>query len=584
MKRKIALLFAIAAATIGAFLLLNGRRTARVPPTDFIPAETGRVVILDSAERLGRELSRLAGHRAVKEALAQVGIPSAEGLLDELASRLGADIRDAKSLTAAGIDGAAPAYAFTLENKGGAPVIAIPFTSQDAIRTWLDGRMQALFGGTPRQGESGTRFLHYVSGESGPVIAAAVMHGGYLYVARGTDGERQLEQALATAANTSLSSHRPFHDGALALGRPTLRAFAQLSGVQSSAGLDLSSGAELKAHLAAEKQTEAARTKGSKTYAAEILTLLAGLSAFQTAPAEITSRLDPEAALLAQSGISPLETAQLFTAIAPKTAGKLGWLLAPTGMTLEKLAAEFQPGAAMSVSLAPRANLLALTSLARLRSVSAFDIVHLEFLAKVRDEENIRRFLDAAARSAPAVGIQVQRFAQDGTFIDSPASPMDALKGIAAALGVMNQNAAGGSQGGNEPKASRWVCGFRQGEGFTVELKEGVLLVAGGGKQVYDALASRAAAAKVPRDLGSAGAVLHLDVKQLISSIRAIPESSFGIGGAAIKATLDKWLRTFDGIQSLRVSASGSGGGALDLTASLELQDANTAGSRKAVP
>lgn len=584
MKRKIALLLVIAAATVGLFLFLQGRHSSRIPPTDFIPAASGKVAILASAERLGSELNQLASRKVVNEALELAGIPPAKELLDKLATMLGADIRDAKSLAAAGIDGTAPVCVFTLDADSKSDIAAIPVASPEAIHRWLDGRIQALLGGIPRKDEADTRFLRYASGESGPDAASAVLHGGYLYIAQGPDSAKLLERALATPKNASLTSFRPFHKGAQSLGHPTLRVFARTSGVQISAGLDLTGtvtdGTSLKVHLAADTKAESVVQRGM----AAVFSELTGLSAFQPTPADITSRLDPDAALLLQSGISPQETVKVFSVIAPTTASRLKGLLFPTGMTLEKLAAEFLPGAAMSVSLAPSANLMALTSLDRLRSTSAFDIIHLEFLAKVRNEEKIRRVIDAAAGAAPALGIQVQRFAADGTFIDSASSPLGGLRGIVAALGLMGQNASSSAQDANVPRASRWVCGFRQGEGFTVELRDGTLLVAGGGKQVYDALSSRNASPEAPRGIDASGAVLHLDFRQLVSSIRAIPESSFGMGGAVIKATLDKWLRTFDGIQSLRVSASGSGGGALDLTASLELQNTETAGSGKAVP
>ena len=95
-------------------------------------------------------------------------------------------------------------------------------------------------------------------------------------------------------------------------------------------------------------------------------------------------------------------------------------------------------------------------------------------------------------------------------------------------------------------------------------------LAAVGGKQVYDALKARNGSSAVSQSIGGSGTVLHFDIGKSIQSVREIPDSAYGLGGFAIKATLDKWLSAFDGVRNVRITASGDGR-AVDLSASLSL-------------
>lgn len=596
MKSKIIVFFTLLALAAAAFavLTLMGPQASIVSPARFVPASTGSVAVLEGFARLGKDLERLSGNRAVAEFLALAGKPSASQLLDEAARQLGVDVRSGESLKSAGIDQRRSAY-LLVHDPESAPVAAIPAESFPEIQKWLDGRMLALKGLSPMKacpvalGDAvpapATSVCYSASPESAAPQVISVQAGGYLYLAQGGKASDALKMAFATPADASMESDQGFLAGVQALGHPTVHGYSRLPAVRVSAGVDLARGVSLRGHLVARPPEEISTGSMSGDFlhseALLAFTELTKLSAFQPTPPDIATRLDPEAALIAQSGISPVETARFLKALFPEQVRKLDMLLAPVGLSLEGVADKFMPGAAISLSLAPGANLMALTSLSRLKSTSAFDIVHMEFLAKVKGEASVRNLLDAAAAAASRLGLTVQRFSQDGTFIEEGAQDglISVVKGLATALGIAAgqagaDDADGGVQAPPDPRRTtgRWVCAFRRGTGFTIELKDGTLLVAGGGKQVYDALAGRAPSGAFVRGLGDAGAVASLDFGTLSSSIQAIPESSFGIGGGVIKATLDRWLKAFDGVRSVKLTAAG-GGGAMDIGASLFLDD-----------
>lgn len=105
---------------------------------------------------------------------------------------------------------------------------------------------------------------------------------------------------------------------------------------------------------------------------------------------------------------------------------------------------------------------------------------------------------------------------------------------------------------------------YAAGEGLTWALV-GDKLLASGGEGAFEALLARVKGegkAYTPADpeawqlFSSRPLSLYVDVPRLVEQLRAIPESSFGIGGFRLKAVLDGWIASIESMRGLAVAYS----------------------------
>ena len=552
MKTSKALPRLLLLAALGGALFFFWMRQAEVSPLEYIPREGMQIAVVPSASQLGQDLNRLANLEVFAEVLSLLGQPVPEQLFLSLSQLVGADVRDASALASIGLAADRPIFAFGPQDA--LPALALPVADKAAIEAWLDRMALARLGATPVAEEAlgdhrARRFT--IPGQRGTALTS-VLHGGYLYLGHGDAGAALLKRAFALERRDTMASDEVFHEMQRSFDQPSAYARVLLGSWQIGFAVDLTP-KQLALHVRLPTDTRAlAEGKGQGAGP------LARLAIRHSAPIDLSARLNPEAQFFAQTGIDPVALAALRPkgGILPRHAERI---LALLNLDIDQIAAEFEPGIALSARLAPQANVMALTSPLGLRDVNPFDIAHVEALALVKDEVRARSLLDRIATLAPVFGASVQRFTRegrpiadgDGALSAGGVPPLSAIQALASAAGLSLK------AGTPDPDqvAARWVYRYRLGEGLTFEL-DGKRLFVAGGQGVGQALISRKPAARPPHEICEAGLALHTDLGALIASLRALPESSFGIGGFAIKSSLDRWLGAFESLDALRFTAS----------------------------
>lgn len=569
MKRSSPLPLVVAVLALGgavAFFLLREGETS---PLERIAKTSAQVAVIPSADQIARDLDRLANHELTAKVLDLFGQSDPDKMFAHVAQIVGADIRDPKALAAIGIASDKPIFAFG-PKLGEAPALALPVADRDAIESWIDRVALARLGAKPAREEDlngHSARVHATKPEGAPALAS-VQSGGYLYVGNGPGGLDILKAAFAIEHGDSLASDASFAAFGQSLDRPSIYGRGLLSDMGWAIGAAVTLDPD---RLALRLSLPNAPRPPSATAKSDRASLNLPLTG-RAAPRDQIARLNPSAHFFAQTGIDPTALVALRpqNSLLTRFAEQILRLL---NLDLDTLAAELEPGVALSVRLAPEANLMAITrGLGGMRGVNPFDIAHVELVAQVKSAERARAILDRVASLAPVIGASAQRFTREGEPIDDGQIATGAPTAFSAIQALAS--AAGLSLKAGTPNpaqiAHRWTYRYRLGEGLTFELDDRRLFVSGG-RDVAEALATRSPAQEAPHRLDASDLVLHTDLGALIASLRALPESSFGIGGFAIKSSLDRWLGAFDALDALRLTVRQEGE-KLHLDASLSFQ------------
>lgn len=569
MKRSSRLPLLVAALVIGGAIAFFLLREGETSPLHRIPKTSAQIAIIPSADQIARDLDRLANHELIARALDLFGQAGPDKIFSQVAQVVGADIRDARALAAIGIASDKPIFAFG-PNLKDAPALALPVADRGAIEAWIDSMALARLGAKPAREEDlngHSARIHAIQPEGAPALTS-VQSGGYLYVGSGPAGLDTLKAAFAIEREASLASDASFDAFAKSLDRPSLYGRGMFSRMGWSIGAAVTLDPD---RLALRLSLPNAPRPPSTSTASERASLNLPLTG-RAAPRDQIARLNPSAHFFAQTGIDPAALVALRpqNSLLTRFAGQILRLF---NLDIDTLAGELEPGMALSIRLAPEANLMALTrGLNGMRGVNPFDIAHVELVAQVKSEERAREILDRVASLAPVIGASAQRFTREGKPIDDGQiatggpTALSAIQALASAAGL---SLKAGTPNPAET-AHRWTYRYRLGEGLTFEL-DGRRLFVSGGRDVAEALATRSPAQEVPHSLDASDLVLHTDLGALIANLRALPESSFGIGGFAIKSSLDRWLGAFDSLNALRLTARQEGD-FLHLDANLSFQ------------
>jgi len=192
------------------------------------------------------------------------------------------------------------------------------------------------------------------------------------------------------------------------------------------------------------------------------------------------------------------------------------------GQVLDNL----KPGAVVSLSLAPGASLSGGMPAWDVRQTNPFRFVHLVAAAPVKDAAKVKSLFEALPPLASKVGAAL-------------------VPGTRAGHPVL-------------------LASYAQGEGTHLALTGNTLLLASPEARLVEALQQADAPPPGPvlsdpalmKPFDGAALVAVVDLRRLFDAVKALPESAWGVGGFAMKATTVRWLEATDDLQAITVAVS----------------------------
>jgi hypothetical protein len=477
------------------------------------------VVVAPGAAQLGTQLRRLEALKVVAFLAPTQGFSDARAFADALMTQLGIDLRSPPALEAAGLDGQGALGVAVLVSAQALLAVPVkdPRKLQERVAALALSRLGA--GATEERTVEGVAVRTFARNPGGAPALGYVLTQGYALVATGAAvsqlaGLARLTEADSLAADRELATLRGRAGAA-----PDLYAWAPL-GSPLLVRLPVT-GALLSARLGPAGlalDLEAPWKPG----APEALAL-------EAREGEGPGPVLPEDAFLTgrYQGDPPRAAALLLELLGPGVRGALEKAQVDLG---SQLLSALRPGAVGALSLADRPPLgRGLPSLDP-RATNPFAYVHLSGAAPLTSADAGVEALERLAAAAPGFGARLERVQRGGV----PA----------------------------------FLTTWAQGEGVHFAVQPGRLLFAAPLTRL-DALLAQDGGVPGPGGEGTLG--LRLDVRRLAASVRALPESAWGLGGFAMKATAVRWLEAVDDLTALDLQAR-SAGGALQARLALELQ------------
>ncbi len=467
-----------------------------------LPRGAVGVLIVPSLASAGQKLRILEALKVTAFAAQLKGFDDGKGLADALVSELGVDFRSADALEKAGLDGTRPAAFAALATGHG--YLALPVKDAASFQATLK-KLAALRLGASTAGEQkfGELTVKTFSGGGSPRLGYVLAHDFALL----TDASG-IEKLAGLAAMTESDS---------LLADKTYAAELEKLPGERDLVVYLPQGTPVLA------QAPFTAVTGAVSLTTEGLTVLANaswkgdpsqLGAFEAQPVKsLTGYLPADAFLVARYTGDP---SKLGTWTRELLGGSLSRAFDESGFDVRtQVLDQLQPGAVASLSLSERPPMDKGMPSLDLRQTNPFTYAHLSGVAASKTPAAIVPTLEKIATLAPKFGAEM-------TMRERP----DGQKAL--------------------------ITTYAQGEGVHFAPK-GALVFFASPVQRLDALVKSDGSGSVT-GLGDEAIAVSIDLNKLAASVRALPESAWGLGGFAIKATTVRWLDATDDLKRITLT------------------------------
>jgi len=498
-----------------------------------LPRNAVAVVVVPSLRELGARLKLLEQVKVAGFVAGLQGFPSTTAFADALVGQLGVDVRSPEALEKAGLDASRGLGAAVLLT--GKSYLVLPVKDPAALRARLEG-LSANRLGAGASGEQvvGTVTVNTFSRQQGqPARLGFVVSKGWAFVAVDEaisalpqaatltpldtlDADVDLTAALARPAQRDVYAWFP--SGSVALGgQPWLNALVTAS--LSSSALDV---------------RVAGKWKGSP----EVLQALASQPA-----------VDLSKALPADAFLSARYTgdAKGLSAVAKDLLGPaISRAFEEGGLDVKREVLEqVQPGTVLSLSLAERPPMDKGMPAFDIRQTNPFAYAHLSGLAPVASGDTVMPTLEKVAALAPRFGAKIEKQQREG-------------RDVFFTTWAQGQGVHFGPKG----SAVAFAAPIQRLDAVLAAPVPGAVLNAPVPGAVLAAPVPGAVlAASDAKAAASSGAlVVNADLVKLAASVRALPESAWGLGGFALKPTTLRWLDATDDLKAVRLVLSAQDG------------------------
>ncbi|MGQ0506219.1 MAG: hypothetical protein ACT4TC_12985 [Myxococcaceae bacterium] len=458
-----------------------------------LPQNAELIAIVPELNTLGERLTRLQNLKLVSFAAQLQGMPSGADYASALFSQVGVDLRSKESIEKAGIDGTKGLGIAVLPGNTGYSVV--PVKDEGKLKAFLATLARNRLGATVESKQGPLTVFSRAQGT--PPALGYRLEDGYALIA-------PADALNALTPNSSLAQDPAFTEGVAKLPKsreltlyvpatskqlPSQSVKAVFVAVQiSDAALTFAS------HLPLSR-TEATALFEPKRDAAKLIGLLP-----RDAFAVVRYQGDP---LLLQYVWPSLAGARLTEAF--KEAGfDVG----------NEVLQNLKPGVMAAVSLSPQVNLAGGVPELDVRRTNPFRFINLVGVAEVKDKTKASLTLDKLPLIAPKFGAKLTPVARAGKKV--------------------------------------YEASYAQGEGTHVALIDDHVLLAAPMARMEQMLASEGKGSVAPEladALDGPALGVIVDLQKLAASVRALPDSAWGLGGFAMKASTLRWL---DGLSELR--------------------------------
>lgn len=506
LSRVVLVLLVVAAS--GCARCGKGSTTAAAPEgvERLLPRGAVGVVVVPQLASAGQKLRVLEALKVMSFGAQLRGFDDSKAFADALVSELGVDVRSPEALEKAGVDGARSAAVAVLVT--GHAYLALPVKDAGKLHATLEGlarqRLGASVASEKKVGELAVKTFSVEA--NAPPRLGYVVSRGFALITDGPGVEKLAGMAAMTESD-SLASE------------PTYRAELEKLPRERDVVVYLPSGTPLLVNVPFTAVTGAVSLSP------------AGLSV--TANAKWKGDPAPLAALQPKQGRALLgylpadaflvarftgEPSQLATWTKELLGPHLSRAFDDAGFDLKAQALDqLAPGLVASLSLSDAPPMDKGVPQLDLRQTNPFTYAHLSGAAVTKTPDAVMPALEKVVAIAPKFGAQM----------------------------VVKERADG-------QKAV--LTTYAQGEGVHLAPKGDLVFFASPVQRLDALVRSEGKAGPQIEGLGEEALTVAVDLQKLAASVRALPESAWGLGGFAIKATTVRWLDATDDLKRVTLA------------------------------